>query len=722
MPKLHTLHLLRYSAILWGLTATAACSSGRPHTGSGSAGAESDAGADSGGKTSDHELETGGTDSDGTARGGTGGTGGKTSASTTSVAKCGDGILSSKEACDDKNVLDGDGCSADCSTVEADYVCPTPGTKCVPANVCGDRKITGTENCDDGNAIALDGCSATCRVEDGFGCAFVGVKCQPICGDGLVRGGEQCDDGGTAASPVDGCSATCTVDSPLASERDGWLCTTADGNSKSVCKRTTCGNAVVEGSEQCDDGNNDQGDGCTPFCRWEPICATDGSGCRTACGDGLLLDSDADQQCDDGNTVSGDGCSATCTKEQGYSCVDTTATPTELVLPIVLRDFKAEGTTNGHPDFQWETTSAIVSGIVQSTLDSDGKPVHVTEAMDTTQNAYDATGALTSEDYFASWYRDNADYNKTVIQTLTFAAVASGFQFSDNTFFPLDGVGWADVASNHNFYFTSEVRYWFEYRGGETLEFVGDDDVWVFVNGQLTVDLGGVHGARAGKLVLGNEADGTVGKGIVTICPNGITCTENTTPTHTLNMALGKVYEIVVFQAERRTVASNYKLTLGSFNATRSACKTDCGDGFVTADEACDLGTAGNTGAYGTCTQDCKLPAFCGDGIVDSADGEACDNGVNLATYGYNGTPACNPSCQWTDHCGDGIVNGLFGEECDDGNDVSGDDCEPNCTHRAGCGNGTVDTTTGEECDDANTISGDGCSEFCTVERDVILT
>ncbi len=152
------------------------------------------------------------------------------------------------------------------------------------------------------------------------------------------------------------------------------------------------------------------------------------------------------------------------------------------------------------------------------------------------------------------------------------------------------------------------------------------------------------------------------------------------------------------------------------------ACRNDCtysicGDYIVDEGEDCDDGPNGSE----QCDAQC-LHTFCGDASVQSPNGEgtggplddgyeACDDG-NLA---YD--DACTPLCTKT-FCGDDIIqspngNGQF-EECEDGNAVDGDGCDHKCRIEE-CGNGRLDV--GEECDDGNLVDGDGCSALCTVEE-----
>jgi len=245
--------------------------------------------------------------------------------------------------------------------------------------------------------------------------------------------------------------------------------------------------------------------------------------------------------------------------------------------------------------------------------------------------------------------------------------------------------------NGHNFGFTSEVRTWFEFQGDEELYFSGDDDVWVFINRRLALDLGGLHPLRSGSFVL------------------------DTPTASALGLVSGNVYEIALFHAERHTNASNFNLTLNGFVSAKSECVTICGDGIVAGDEICDDGV--NDGSYGSCMPDCTPGPRCGDGDVDSPP-EECDDGVNLSTYSFDDMPGCAPGCVLGGYCGDGDIQSLFGEECDDGvNDGSYGGCDGMCLLGPRCGDGIVQAAHGEECDDGNTVSGDGCSATCTTDK-----
>ena len=221
---------------------------------------------------------------------------------------------------------------------------------------------------------------------------------------------------------------------------------------------------------------------------------------------------------------------------------------------------------------------------------------------------------------FSSWYRDTAFSKKLVSKLLLTRDAGTGsYGFDSASFFPLDAAPgvWperqADSANvQRNFLFTSELRIPFKYKGGENLTFRGDDDVWVFVNGKLAVDLGGVKNSRTAAVTL----DGAVAA--------------------QLGLTVGGMYEFVVFQAERNPTLSSYRLTLNDFDRILTTCKSVCGDGIKTPDEVCDDGKANNTGAYGKCQSDCSARGpFCGDGIVQAAQGEQCD-----------ATPGCSADCR----------------------------------------------------------------------------
>jgi cysteine-rich repeat protein len=678
---------------------------------------------------------------------------------------CGNGILDNDpstgvhEECDDGGTLNGDGCSHDCHVERCGNGILDPEEQCdgllgdQPCNaltclheVCGngirdDDAVTGYhEECDDGGTLNGDGCSHDCKRE--------------FCGDGVTNFREQCDPTDPAFGP-----ALCNTD----------------------CTLTHCGDGKLNraASEQCDDGNNDDGDGCSHDCHFErcgngildPQEQCDGAlgarPCNThtclqeTCGNGILDDdaiTNVHEQCDDGGTLDGDGCSHDCKFEfcgdgivNNHEQCDRALTPDTCNLDCTTSrcgDGKINvaageqcddgGTQDGDGcshDCKFERCG---NHILDPGEDCDG-PVGTQPCSAICHTEVCGNGILDDDQGVTPAIHEQCDDGGTLdgdgcSHDCKFEFCGDGIV---NNHEPCDPVATPDTCNLDC-----------------TLSTCGDGKVNRFAVPPEVCDDGGTL-----------DGDGCSHDCKVEFCGDGVVnnhevCDPSVDPAHCnldcttslcgdgkLNAAAGEQCDdggtlggdgcSPDCKFER---CGNHILDpgedcdgpVGTLQPCSQTCHQEiCGNGILDDDsgatpaihEQCDLGPANND--QGVCTTSCQL-ARCGDTFIQS--GEQCDNGDG--TGGHNNDHAdCTTACQ-VNVCGDGFTDTIGPDHielCDEGaNNTDHPACAYNATCTAcstHCAPVTVHHACGdgvvdapdEACDDRNTDACGSCSANCGV-------